>query len=111
MPVFVSARTRAHPLSLSGQIAAKTDVEINCFCLMTLGLVPFVAHCLLKLPCWPILLSSCHQTSIWSFLICFVIFSTSSGKLSLKARIASSEDLGCFERPEIQTIFSRSNRL
>ena len=62
---------------------------------MTLGLVPFVAHCLVKLPCWPILLSSCHQTSIWSFLICFFIFSTSPGKFSLTAGIASSNDFGC----------------
>ncbi len=48
---------------------------------MTLGLVPFVAHCLAKLACWrTIWLSSCHRTSRGSFWICFFIFSTSSRK-------------------------------
>ena len=63
MPVLVSGRTRAQARSLSGQIATKISVEINCLGLMTLGLVPFVAHYLVKLAWQPIRLLSCHHTS------------------------------------------------
>ncbi len=65
--VQAGGNTNAAFNSLLGQTAPKIYAYSNCCCFTALGLVPFSAHILEIVPCWPILASSWNQISTSDF--------------------------------------------